>query len=164
MGGAESSHVGAGLGDHHVGGESADAGDGADQVAETAKGFHHHLDSVGERLDGRGVLVDQVQMHPSQKRVMGTEPTVESFCELRDFPPQLFLGEIGHGRRIGFARLDLLFSLAWSVFWGTNPVSSSGGVSAEGADRLGRSGGAGRAQESWPGGDRGPCWFGAYRC
>jgi len=73
------------------------------QVAEAAKGFDHHLDSIGELLDGRGVLVDQVQVHAGQKRVMGGEPTGGGFGQLRDFHPQPFLGEVGHGRRIGFA-------------------------------------------------------------
>jgi peptidoglycan/LPS O-acetylase OafA/YrhL len=66
--GGESGHVGSGLGDDDVGGVPTDAGDGADQVSEAAKGFHHHLDSVGEPFDGRGVLVDQIQVHAGQKR------------------------------------------------------------------------------------------------
>ena len=41
---------GSGLGDDDVGGVPTDTGDGADQVAEAAKGFNHHLDSVGELL------------------------------------------------------------------------------------------------------------------
>ena len=67
-------HVGAGLGDDDVGGVAPDPGDGADQVAEAVKGLDHQLDSIGELLDGRGVLVDQVQVHAGQKRVMGGEP------------------------------------------------------------------------------------------
>ena len=60
VGGGKFGHVGSGFGDHDVSGESADAGNGADQIAEAAKGFHHHLDPLGECLDGRGVLIDQV--------------------------------------------------------------------------------------------------------
>jgi hypothetical protein len=55
----EPGHVGSGFGDDDVGGVPTDAGDGADQVAEAAKGFDHHLDPVGELFYGRGVLVDQ---------------------------------------------------------------------------------------------------------
>jgi hypothetical protein len=57
--GREFGHVGSGFVDHDVGGVPADAWDRADQVAEAAKGFHHHLDPPGELLDGRGVLIDQ---------------------------------------------------------------------------------------------------------
>ena len=66
--GGESGHVGSGFGDDYVGGATADAGDGADQVAEATKGFDHHLDSIGELFYRRGVLVDQIQVHAGQKR------------------------------------------------------------------------------------------------
>ena len=101
--GGESGHVGPSFGDDDVGGVPTDAGNGADQVAEAAKGLDHHLDSIGELLDGRGVLVDQVQVHAGQKRVMGGEPTVESLGQLRDFHPHPVLGKLGHGRRITLA-------------------------------------------------------------
>ncbi len=38
LGGWEFGHVGAGFGDHHLSGESADARNGTDQIAEAAKG------------------------------------------------------------------------------------------------------------------------------
>ena len=57
--GGGSGHVGSGFGDDDVGGVPTDAGNGADQVAEAAKGLDHHLDSIGELLYRRGVLVDQ---------------------------------------------------------------------------------------------------------
>jgi len=82
--GREFGHVCAGLGDHDVGSETADARDGADQVKETAKGFHHHLDLLGERCEGRGVLVDEAQVQAGRECVVGVEPT-EGFSELRDF-------------------------------------------------------------------------------
>ena len=70
FGGGEPGHVRAGLGDDHVGGQSADAGDGADQLPEALKGLDHHLDPGGELVDGLGVLVDEVEVHPGQERVM----------------------------------------------------------------------------------------------
>ena len=60
----------------------ADAGDGADQVAEPLKGLDHHLDPVGELLDRGGVLVDQVQVHPGQERVVLGEPAGQRLGQL----------------------------------------------------------------------------------
>jgi hypothetical protein len=59
------------------------------------KGLDHHLDSIGELLYRRGKLVDQVQVHAGQKRVMGGEPAVESLGQLRDFHPHPFSGQAG---------------------------------------------------------------------
>ncbi|EUA85382.1 transposase IS116/IS110/IS902 family protein [Mycobacterium ulcerans str. Harvey] len=85
-------HVGSGLGDHDVGSESTDAGDGADQIPEAAKGLHHHLDPLGECLDGAVCWSIKFRcMRP--KRVMSGEPTVEGFGQLRDFSAQLLLGQ-----------------------------------------------------------------------
>jgi len=38
-----------------------------------------------------------------RKRVMGGEPAVEGFGQLRDFHPHPVLGKLGHGRRITLA-------------------------------------------------------------
>ena len=103
--GGESGHVGSGLGDDDVGGVPTDAGDGADQVAEAAKGFDHHLDSIGELLDGRGVLVDQIQVHAGQERVMVGEPAGQSAsvsCGI--FTRSRFLASSAMRRRIAFRR------------------------------------------------------------
>ena len=51
MGCREDAHVGAGLGDDHVGDAGADSRDGAGQVPEGLKGFDHHLDPGGELID-----------------------------------------------------------------------------------------------------------------
>ena len=59
---------------------------------------------------------------------------------------------------------ELRVLLSGWAFWGTKPVSSCGRVCAESAYRLGCGGGAGGAQGPRPSGDRGPRWFGAYRC
>ena len=51
LGCREDAHVGAGLGDDHVGDAGADSRDGAGQVPEGLKGFDHHLDPGGELID-----------------------------------------------------------------------------------------------------------------
>jgi len=75
-------------------------GDGADQVAEAAKGFDHHLDPVGEPFYGpRCVLVDQIQMHAGQERVMAGEPAVESLGPAAGSSRGIrFFGKLSHGR------------------------------------------------------------------
>ena len=67
--GGEAGHVGAGFGDDDVGGQGADARDGADQVAKPVKGLGRRLDAGGDVSDRSGLLVDQVQMNSGQERV-----------------------------------------------------------------------------------------------
>jgi hypothetical protein len=62
--------------------------DGADQVPEPVKGCDHHLDPVGQFLDRRGVLLDQVQVHPGQERVVLGEPAGQCLGQGRDFRPE----------------------------------------------------------------------------
>ena len=102
--GREPGHVGAGLGDDHVGGDGTDPGDGADQVPESLKGLDHHLDPVGELLDRRRVLVDQVQVHPGQERVVLGEPAGQRLGQLRDLRPQPSLGQIREHGRVALSR------------------------------------------------------------
>ena len=87
-GSREPAHVGVGLGDDHVGDQDADPGDRDDQVPGAAKGLHHHLDPGCEFLNSSGVLVDQVQVHPGQERVVFGEPAGQGLDELRGFRPQ----------------------------------------------------------------------------
>ena len=97
-GGRELGHVGAGLGDDHVGDEGRDPGDGDDQVPGAAKGLDHHLDSGGDLVDGVAVLVDEVQVNAGQEGVMVAEAAGECFGELRDLgphPPFRQLGQRG---------------------------------------------------------------------
>ena len=74
IGGGEPGHIRAGLDDDRVGDQGADARDRADQVPEPEKGLDRLLDAYGERLDRRGVLVDQAQVGPGQERVVRGEP------------------------------------------------------------------------------------------
>ena len=74
VGAGKLGHVGAGFGGDHVRGTGADPGDGADQVAESAKGFDHHLDPGGELRDDLVVVVDQVEVGANQEAVMIGEP------------------------------------------------------------------------------------------
>ncbi len=101
-GGGEPGHVGAGLGDDDVGGQGADPGDGADQVPEPAKGLDHHLDPGGELVDRRGVLVDQVQVHPGQERVVVGEPAGQRLGQRRDLGAQPALGQVGQRGGVAF--------------------------------------------------------------
>ena len=101
-GGGEPGHVGAGLGDDDVGGQGADPGDRADQVPEALKGLDHHLDPGGELLDRGGVLVDQVQVHPGQERVVLAEPAGQRLGQRGDLRPQPPLGQIGQHGRVAF--------------------------------------------------------------
>ena len=55
----EPGHVGAGFGDDHVGDAARDPHDSDEEVSGAAKGFDHHVDPVGEVLDGIGVLIDR---------------------------------------------------------------------------------------------------------
>ena len=71
-----------------------DPGDGADQVPESLKGFDHHLDPGGQLVDRGGVLVDQVQVHPGQERVVVGEPPGQRLGQRRDLRPQPALGQI----------------------------------------------------------------------
>lgn len=79
---SEFGHIGTGLGDDDIGGEATATGDGADQVPEAAKGLHHHLDPLGERVDGRGVLIDQIRVCPVEEYVVtpGTLPGLALVC------------------------------------------------------------------------------------
>ena len=86
-GGGEHAHVRAGLGDDNVSGQDADPGDGADQVAEPAKGLHDGLDPRGQLGDRRGVLVDQVQVDAHQERMMVGEPAGQRLGEGGDLDP-----------------------------------------------------------------------------
>lgn len=54
------------------------------ELPESAKGFDHHLDPLGELGDGRGVPVDQVQVHPGQERMVLAEPTGQRLGQHRD--------------------------------------------------------------------------------
>ncbi len=96
--GGEPGHVRAGLGGDHVGRGRPDARDRADQFPETAKGLDHHLDPFGELVDGRGVLVEQGQVHPGQERVVVGEPTSQRLDQLWCLGAQPTLSQIGqHG-------------------------------------------------------------------
>ena len=70
-------HVGSGFGDDDVGGVPADAGDGADQVAEAGKRFDHHLDSIGELFYRRGVpIILSSDAHAADQVGMGYEKSL----------------------------------------------------------------------------------------
>ena len=98
--GRELGHVGAGLGDDHVGDEGGDARDRDQEVPGAAKGFDHHLDPVGELLDGTRVLVDQIEMDLGQERVVITETSGERLGQLGDLGPQPSLRQLGELDRI----------------------------------------------------------------
>jgi hypothetical protein len=82
--GREDAHAGAGLGHDHFRGSFSDSGDGFDEVAEAAKRFDHHLDPGGQLRDVAAVLINGIQIHAGQKRVVIVEPAGQRLGQLRD--------------------------------------------------------------------------------
>lgn len=76
------------LGDDDIGGERADAGDGADQLPERTKAFDHLLDQVGKFVDRRSVLVDELQVRAHQHRVVIGKAALQRLDQLRDLAAQ----------------------------------------------------------------------------
>ena len=101
-GAGEPGHVGAGLGDDHVGDAGRDAWDRDDQVPGTTKGFDHHLDPPGELVDRPGVAVDQVEMTPGQEPVVLAEAASQRLGQLGDLRTQTPLGQIRQRGRVAF--------------------------------------------------------------
>ena len=90
--GGKAGHVGTGFGDDDVGGQGADARDGADQVAKPMKGLDRRLDPCGDLIDGCGVLIDQVQVNAGQERVMFGEPAGQRLGQCGDLGAQSAFG------------------------------------------------------------------------
>jgi len=99
-GGGEPGHVGTGLGDDDVRGQGGDPGDGADQVVEAAKRFQQRLDPGGQSVDGRGVLVDQVQVDPGEERVVLGEPAGQRLGQGGDLGAQPAFCQVRQRRRV----------------------------------------------------------------
>ena len=94
LGCREDAHVGAGLGDDHVGDAGADSRDGAGQVPEGLKGFDHHLDPGGELGDRDVMVVDQVQVYPGQEGVVVVEAPLQGLGQFRDLATEPAFGQI----------------------------------------------------------------------
>jgi hypothetical protein len=96
-GGGKAAHVDPDLGDDHLGGAPAHAGDG-DQPPQllTERADHPvHLDV--ETLDHDRELVDVIQVHPQHQRVVGTETSVQGPPQLRDLRPHPGARQPGEG-------------------------------------------------------------------
>jgi hypothetical protein len=72
-----------------------DPRDRADQHAEGLKRLHHHLNPSVQLPDLPGALVNDVQVHAGQERVMLAEPSGECLGQFRDLRPQPPLGQLG---------------------------------------------------------------------
>ena len=88
-------HVGADLGDDHLGGAPLNAGDGAQQFNGRLERGDALLDRVGEPLD---LLVQEVQVgedRADQQRVQVVEAAFQSLAQRGDLLPQAAFGQLG---------------------------------------------------------------------
>ena len=97
--GVEHGHVGAGLGDDHVGDRDGDARDRGQHVPGGTKGLHRLLDPGGEPVDHRGLRVDLVRYSPTMNAWCSVNRPVQRVDELRDLVPQRAFRELRRGRR-----------------------------------------------------------------
>ena len=93
--GGETAHVGADLGQQHLGGALVDAGDRVEQLELTGERAGQLLDPLRQRLDGLIEEVDLREHLPDEQRVVAGEATLERFSERGDLRAQRALGELG---------------------------------------------------------------------
>ena len=87
------------LGDHDLSHDVVDPGDGGDQVAESLKRRHHHLDALIECGDRALELVDDAQVQTDHERVVVVEASEQSLVE-QIVAPQRALGQFGQHLRV----------------------------------------------------------------
>jgi len=93
--GREHAHVGADLGDQHLGGAALDAGDRAQQLNRRLERVNLLLDPTGQRVDVLLEFLD-VREHPlEQEGVVLGEAVGERLAQLRQLLAQLALGQLG---------------------------------------------------------------------
>jgi hypothetical protein len=93
-GGGEHRHVHPNLGDHHPSSDFSDPRD-RDQVAELpVERDGAVLDPGVDRREVLVELIDVVQVHPQENRVVVAEPAAQRQGELVDLGPHTSLGEL----------------------------------------------------------------------
>ncbi len=88
-GGREDRHVGADLGDDHLGGARLDARDRAQELNGWGERGKLRLDRLGEPLD---LFVEEVEVgenRSDQQRVQRVEASLERLAQRRDLPASL---------------------------------------------------------------------------
>ena len=93
--GREAAHVGADLGEQHLGGALVDAGDRVEQLELTGERAGQLLDPLRQ---GRDRLVEEVDLGEhlrDEQRVMAGEAALERFSERGDLLAQRALGQLG---------------------------------------------------------------------
>jgi hypothetical protein len=102
-GGGPGGHVTAAFGDEHLGGASADAGDGLESIDDLAEALGQLDDVIVQGGDGRLEPVDVLEQLPQMDRMVGFEAAVECTDELGDLRAHPALGHLGEHGRITFA-------------------------------------------------------------
>ena len=103
LGGREDGHVGADLGDDHLGAAPLNPGDRAEQLNGRGERGDLLLDRVGEPVD---LLVEEVDVgedRPDPERVQVIEAALERLFERRELGAQPALGQLGKHLRVGGA-------------------------------------------------------------